>query len=169
MERAPAEAADDVADPVDDRPLADPAYSRRQNQVVSAVLIAAGAGAGVLAWRLDIGTAEKPGPGMWPLIVSIAMVVLAAVQLVRPTEGGDEERFTADAWIVAVGVVTLVAYAVLFERVGFEIPTAALLVVWLKVLGRESWLSTIAVSVGGVVALYLVFITALSVSLPHLI
>lgn len=159
----------DVDERVDAPPVADPAYARRLNAVVSAVLIAVGAGAGTLAWHLDIGSAAEPGPGMWPLIVSVAMVVLAAVQLIRPADGCDEERFTGAVWLVAVGAVSLVAYASLFERVGFEFPTLALLVLWLKVLGRESWFVTLAVSVGGVVALYLIFITALGVSLPHIV
>lgn len=160
---------DDVTAAADEPPRADDRYAHRLNTVVAAVLLVVGAGAALLAWRLDVGTAEEPGPGMWPLIVGIAMVALAAAQLLRPTESGPVERFTADTWIVAVGVVSLLAYTALFERVGFEIPTVALLVVWLRVLGRESWLSTVSVSLGGVVALYLIFVTALGVSVPHLI
>lgn len=160
---------DHVTESAEEPPPADGEYARRLNAIVSAVLILLGAGTALLSWRLGIGSAAEPGPGMWPLIVSIAMIVLAVVQLIRPTERGAEERFTADAWLVVAGVGTLVVYAALFERVGFEVPTIALLVVWLKVLGRESWVSTISISLGGVVALYLIFITALGVSIPHLV
>lgn len=42
------------------------------------------------------------------------------------------------------------------------------MVLWLKVLGRESWLVTAAVSASTTLVLYLLFITGLGVPLPRL-
>jgi putative tricarboxylic transport membrane protein len=144
-------------------------YARRQNVAAAAVPLVIGAVAAVASWRLGLGSLAEPGPGLWPLTVSVAMVVLGAVLVVQSRPTGDEERFGREAVIVGVAVVSLVGYALLFERVGFEIPTLALLVLWLKMLGRESWWATVAVSLVATAAVYLLFITALGVSLPHIV
>ncbi|KAB2340420.1 tripartite tricarboxylate transporter TctB family protein [Actinomadura rudentiformis] len=162
-------ARDDVADGDEDGPVRPSAsYARRQNVVAALVPLVIGAIAAVLSWQLGVGGLADPGPGMWPLVVSVAMVVFAAVQVLRSQPTGTEEKITGDALIVVVAVLSLAGYALLFERVGFEIPTVALLVLWLKVLGRESWRVTVALSLTATVAVYLLFITALGVSLPHL-
>jgi putative tricarboxylic transport membrane protein len=144
-------------------------YARRQNIIATAIPLAIGVVAAILSWRLGVGDLADPGPGLWPLVVSVAMVVIAAVLVVRSRPTGGEERFGRGAVIVVVAAGSLIGYALLFERVGFEIPTVALLVLWLKVLGRESWRMTVAVSLGVSVALYLLFITGLGVSLPHIV
>ncbi|MEU6642313.1 tripartite tricarboxylate transporter TctB family protein [Saccharomonospora sp. NPDC046836] len=151
----------------DARPSA--AYARRQNIIAAAVPLAVGAIAAVLSWQLGIGDLADPGPGLWPLIVSVAMVVVSAVLIVQSAPTGEEERFGRESLVVGVGVLSLLGYAFLFELVGFEIPTVALLVLWLKVLGRESWRVTIAVSLVASTAIYLLFIAGLGVSLPHIV
>ena len=40
--------------------------------------------------------------------------------------------------------------------------------VWLRVLGRESWRTSIIASVAIVAAFYLIFVVALRTSIPHL-
>ncbi|MFF5264324.1 tripartite tricarboxylate transporter TctB family protein [Actinomadura viridis] len=146
-----------------------PAYARVQNVVAALVPLVIGLVAAVMSWRLGVGSPAAPGPGLWPLLVGVAMVVAAALLAIRSRPRGDEEPFTRDSWTVAVAVASLLGYAFLFELVGFEVPTAALLVLWLKGLGRESWRLTVAVAATATAALYLLFITGLGVSLPHLI
>jgi putative tricarboxylic transport membrane protein len=160
---------DSESDRTDGSVAVEEGYARRQNLIAALVPLAVGVLAAVLSWQLGLGDLADPGPGLWPLIVSVAMVVLAAVLAARPAPTGEEERFGRESIIVAVAVVSLLGYALLFEQVGFEIPTAALLVLWLKVLGRESWMVTVAVSLGATAALYLLFITGLDVSLPHIV
>jgi putative tricarboxylic transport membrane protein len=155
--------------PVSEPPPVPPGYARRLNVVAALVPLAIGVVAGIMSWNLGVGTLPAPGPGMWPLVVSIAMVVASAVLVLQSRPRGDEERFTKDVVVVAVAAASLVAYAFLFELVGFEIPTVALLVLWLKGLGRESWRLTAVVAIVATAALYLLFITALGVSLPHII
>jgi putative tricarboxylic transport membrane protein len=159
--------ADDQVEDGPARPSA--SYARRQNIIAAVVPLAIGVITAVLSWQLGIGTLADPGPGLWPLVVSVAMVVFGAVLVLQSQPTGDEEKFTGEAVIVAVATVSLIGFALLFERVGFEIPTVALLVLWLKALGRESWRATIAVSIVTVAAIYLLFITALGVSLPHIV
>ncbi|MGP3911513.1 tripartite tricarboxylate transporter TctB family protein [Nonomuraea sp. 10N515B] len=144
-------------------------YERRLNLVAALVPLVIGVVAALMSWNLGVGSLSAPGPGMWPLVVSVAMVVIAAVLMLQSRPRGDEERFTKDVVTVAIAAASLIAYAFLFELVGFEVPTIALLVLWLKGLGRESWRMTAVVSVVATAALYLLFITGLGVSLPHII
>jgi len=126
--------------------------------------------AGLAAWaatRLGLGPLRDPGPGLWPLIAAVVMLAAAVSLVVRP-DVEVQERFTHETLLVFAALGSLIVYAFVFERVGFELPTVALLVLWLRVLARESWRITIAVSVGAVVAVALVFVVALDVNLPHL-
>jgi hypothetical protein len=158
-----AEVAQDLAD--ERPPSGGPAY-----QLVSAafVLLVGLAGAW-LAYGYGIGTLRRPGPGLWPFIVSCLIVVLAVVLMVVGRDLDDTEKFTRSSLLVAVGAATFVALGFLLPVIGFEIPAVLLGIVWLRFLGGESWRSTIVISVLTTAAFYGLFLYALSVPLPHLI
>ena len=137
-----------------------------QARVGALTALAVGVLAGWQAQRLGVGSLTAPGPGLWPLIVSVVLVLTGAAVALRP--GDDAEAIGREGWIVVLGSISLVAYTLLFEVLGFEIPTIALLVFWLKVLGREPWRTAATVAVGATVSVYLVFLVALGVALPHL-
>jgi hypothetical protein len=59
-------------------------------------------------------------------------------------------------------------FVLLVPRIGFEIPSVLVLALWLKVLGRESWLTTAVVSVTTTAVLYLLFVILLGTPLPRL-
>lgn len=65
--------------------------------------------------------------------------------------------------------MTLILLAVLIPTIGFETPSLLMMFVWLKLLGGESWRSSIVVSVVTVAAFYALFILGLGIPLPHLI
>ena len=137
-----------------------------QARVGALAALAVGVLAGWQARRLGVGSLTAPGPGLWPLIVSVVLVLTGAAVALRP--GDDAEAIGREAWIVVLGSLSLVAYTLLFEVLGFEIPTVALLVFWLKVLGGETWRTAVTVALGATVSVYLVFLLALGVALPHL-
>ena len=158
-----AEVAQDLAD--ERPPAGGPAY-----QVVAAlVVLALGLAGAWLAYGYGLGTLRRPGPGLWPFIVSCLIVVLAVVLLVVGRHLDDTEKFTRSSLLVAVGAATFVALGFLLPVVGFEIPAVLLGIVWLRFLGGESWRSTIVISVLTTAAFYGLFLYALSVPLPHLI
>jgi putative tricarboxylic transport membrane protein len=128
--------------------------------------LAVGVLAGWQAYRLGVGSLTDPGPGLWPFIVSVVLVITGAAVALRP--GDDAEAIGREAWIVVLGCLSLVAYTLLFEVVGFEIPTIALLVFWLRALGDEPWRTSVTIAVGATAVVYAIFILALGVALPHL-
>jgi putative tricarboxylic transport membrane protein len=118
------------------------------------------------ARELGVGSLTAPGPGLWPLVVGLVLAISGAAVAVRP--GDDAEPIGRDAWIVAVACLSLALYTVVIEIVGFELPTVLLLAFWLRGLGRESWRTTALVSAGATAAVWVVFVLALDVALPHL-
>jgi hypothetical protein len=138
------------------------------NVVVAVVVAALGVAAFVGSLSLGVGTARQPGSGTWPILISLALIVLGLALLPAVRRTADAERFAGPSWMVLVGVVTMVVFVALISVIGFEIPAAALTFVWLRFLGHESWRSSIITSLGVVVAFYLIFVAALSVPIPHL-
>ncbi|MCR8674562.1 tripartite tricarboxylate transporter TctB family protein [Micrococcus sp. HG099] len=140
------------------------------NLTASLVVIGLGIAGAVLAMGLGIGSISSPGPGTWPLVICVALVLLGVLQLVVGRRGREDgERFSRYSWLALAGLVSLVAMAVLMPMIGFEIPAFVLCIVWMKFLGGESWRSTILYSAIVVVAFYAIFIAALGTSIPHLI
>ena len=145
-------------------PAGGPAY-----QVVGAlVALAVGIGGMVLALDYGLGSLRRPGPGLWPFIISAVIGVLAVALLVVGRHLEDSERFTRASFLPAVGILTFIALAFLLPVVGFEIPSLLLCVVWLRFLGGETWRSTVVVSVCTVAAFYFLFLYGLRIPLPHL-
>ena len=145
-------------------PPGGPAY-----QVISSlVALAVGATGAVLAYGYGLGTLRRPGAGLWPFVVSMLIVALSLLLLVIGRRLQDSEKFTRASLLVLIGLATFVGVAVLLPIIGFEIPSLLLCVVWLRLLGGESWRSTAIVSLATVVAFYLLFLYGLRIPLPHL-
>jgi hypothetical protein len=158
-----AEVARDLAE--ERPPEGGPAY-----QVVAAlVVVSLGAAAAALALGYGLGSLRRPGPGLWPFVVSALIVVLGVVLLVIHRRLHDAEMFTRSSLLVLVGAATFLGLGLLLPTIGFEIPSILLGIVWLRFLGGESWRSTIAVSVATTAAFYVLFLYALKIPLPHLI
>jgi putative tricarboxylic transport membrane protein len=150
----------------EDRPPAGgPAY-----QTVGALVgIAIGLGGAVLAYDYGLGSLHKPGPGLWPFVVSVVIAALSVILLVVGRGLTDSEAFTRSSALPVIGAVTFVAFGLLMPLTGFEIPALALCVIWLRFLGGESWRNTLVISVLTTAAFYLLFLYGLRIPLPHLI
>jgi hypothetical protein len=163
LEELEAEVAQELAD--QRPPVGGPAY-----QIVAAlVVLVVGIGGAVLAHGYGLGSLRRPGPGLWPFVVSIVIVCLATVLLVIGRRLDDDEKFTRASFLALVGGATFIGLAVLMPTIGFEIPAVALCIVWLRFLGGETWRSTIVISVAMTAAFYLLFLYVLKIPLPHLL
>ncbi|MGR6964533.1 tripartite tricarboxylate transporter TctB family protein [Geodermatophilus sp. URMC 61] len=145
-----------------------PVAGTLSNLVTAVVVIALGVAALVGAAGLGLGAAAAPGPGTWPMLVAVVTVLIGVALLATARRAHDSERFTRTSLLVLVGLATMVVFVVLLPVIGFEIPAALLCFVWLRFLGAESWRLSLVLSVGLVVAFYVVFVGALGVPIPHL-
>jgi Tripartite tricarboxylate transporter TctB family len=145
-----------------------PAAGVVENTVIAAVVVALGIAGVFGSLALGIGTPRTPDSGMWPFLVSVVVVVLGIGLAAVARKTTDAERFTRASLLVVAGLATMVVFVLVIEVIGFEIPAALLTFVWLRFLGGEGWRTSVVVSLGVVVAFYLIFVGALSVPIPHL-
>lgn len=124
------------------------------------------------AARLDVGGLTRPGPGFFPLVLSlgllaVSVVLFAGAARARTAVTGEPPALlgTRPARLAAT-LGALVAYVLLFERIGFVTATTALLAFLFGALGRYRW----PVALGGALviafAARLVFDRWLQVRLP---
>ena len=120
-----------------------------------------------LLQAVDMGLGEltAPGPGLWPAIVSGLLLATAAVLLVvDPAE--DYEPWTVGTLRIVAGLVGLALFVVLFQALGFILPTALMLTAWLRFFAHEGWRMSLGLGIGGALVLHLVFVVALGVPFP---
>ena len=138
----------------------------RGESVFAAALIGVGflalyAGAG-----LPLGNLREPGAGFFPVVVAMAVILFAALSLVRWTDEAHRPGVERGSVVrVSISTATIAAYAWLLPTVGFVLCTTALLGVLLRGLGGAGWLSTITCAVGGAAGSYFLF-SRLGMPLP---
>ncbi len=128
-------------------------------------VLAVGVGALVGAVGLSIGSLTAPGPGLWPLIVALLLTGTALV-LVVVDDPADYERLTGGTARIVGGLAGLAVFVVAFEAIGFLLPAFLMLLLWLRVFGRESWGWSLGLAVVGSAGMWLLFDTALGVPFP---
>lgn len=143
--------------------------SRRYATAVALVPLGVGAAGIIGSFALGVGRPAEPGPGLWPLVVSVAITVFSLILAASLKAAGSAERFDRGALTVVAAIASLLGFVLLIERIGFEVPAVALLLLWLKVLGRERWPVSLGVAFGATAAVHLLFIVGLGVSLPHIV
>jgi len=155
------------SDPVDEDDA--PALAGRLSNWSAALvpgLIGLSAAVGSLV--LGIGSPAEPGPGLWPLIISVVIIAGSVLLMLKGPRAHGAEKFTGSSRPVLLGVLTIIGFIVALPTVGFEIPTLLLCFAWLYFLGRERLRLSIITSLVTTVLFYALFIMVLRVPLPRL-
>lgn len=118
---------------------------------------------------LGIGPFSNPRPGNWPLVIGIGIVAMSLFVFLAASKLPLPERLDRNSWRVMVALVTLLAFAGLVEVVGFELLCVLIIAIWMRFFGKESWRTTVVVSILTTATFYLIFVVALSVPIPHLL
>jgi putative tricarboxylic transport membrane protein len=118
---------------------------------------------------LPLGSLSNPGPGLWPLVVSVVILLASLALLIVEGQGANYERFTARTRLVVLGLISLGLFVILLEWIGFTVPAFLTFVFWLKALGGESWRLTLIVAVLSAAVLHVLFINLLGVPLPRIV
>jgi hypothetical protein len=126
----------------------------------------------VLLWQAYgiSGLSKLSGPGTVPTAVTAVMVVSAAAvlwQTIRkPTDRGETVRRDVLPGTVLLMAGLLATYGALLVPLGF-LPTSALfLVAAIKLLSGRGWGFTLAVALGSLLAIYLIFRIVFTVLMP---
>lgn len=136
-----------------------------------AAVAAVGAFVGVVALTYPLGSALRPGPGYFPMIVAGLLILLGIAVAVetRRYGAGDEEAEAQESWrpLVATSAALLI-FALTLEPLGYI--AASVLLVFVATLGerRRNWWTVLAIA--GFMAIFgtLVFITGLGLPIDPL-
>jgi hypothetical protein len=133
------------------------------------MFLAVGIGFAIGAGNYSLGTSARPGPGYFPLMLSVIMAIFGAIILFKSltieTEGGDPVGHIA--WkplLVIVGAI--VVFAVLLPRLGM-IVTIPVLIFLVSLAGDEfHWKGVLANAVVLTFGSWVIFIWGLKLTIP---
>ncbi len=147
--------------------------SKRKGRLVAGVLgLALGAWFSWYTWSaVPMGTQDRPGAGVFPLVVGIGMVVVSVLTIVEawltdavsgeirlPT--GEKRR------TVLLLAAAVVAFVALYPFLGQYLASSLFMIVALSVLGTRSWARNVVYGTAIGVAISTFFIEVLEVRLP---
>lgn len=139
--------------------------SKHLYRLAPLVLLLFGVATMLMAHDLSLGEFRAPGPGLWPFMVAALLTGTAAV-LLFIDDPDDYEPWTRGTVGIALGLVSLGVFIVLFQAIGFLVPAVLMLLVWLRLFAREPWRWAVPLAVLGAVAFHLIFVEALGVPFP---
>jgi len=123
------------------------------------------------AYRLSLGRAAVPGPGLFPFLLGAILLGLSVLYFFkawRDWQRKEEVRLWRGLrWgKVLLVVVALFAYGLLLEKVGFLFFTYALLMSLFRWLDRQKWYWVYGGAFGITLLCYVVFKIWLKIQLP---
>ena len=134
------------------------------DRIVGALLLAVAVWYGLTADQYQAGFSDPLGPAVFPQLLSVPLGLLSLYLIVRP----DPEP----AWVggralarQAAAVVTLLAYALALEWVGFIAATLVAVAILARLMGAN-WRQGAGVGAGLAVGLFLAFDKVLGLPLP---
>ena len=122
--------------------------------------------------RLGVGWQEVhgPRPGYFPFWVGLIIAVSALVNIVRallmPTDRNKAFVQVGQLKLVLAVLVPTAIYAALVGWIGIFVSSALFIAFFMRWLGKYRWWKVAVVSVGAVVAFYLIFDIWFQVPLP---
>lgn len=116
------------------------------------------------------GFTSLSGAGSMPMAATALMVLTAGIVLAKtlrlPSAQGQTVRRDILPPVVIMLALMLVTYGLLLRPLGF-LPTSALfLIAAIRILGQRSWIFSIAVSLGSLVVIWIVFRIVFTVLMP---
>jgi hypothetical protein len=135
-------------------------------------------------YSLKLGILISPGAGFLPFLCGIALIVLGIFWRLQAilTKSARKVGHAGDPVAAAFEVEpaslpgsrlklclafgTTVAYAYLFERVGFFLSTLLFMLGWQVVVERQRWLKAVVITVLCAAAMYTLFKLLLHIELP---
>jgi hypothetical protein len=112
---------------------------------------------------LGIGTLDRPGGGLWMVILGSLLLVFSAVIAVQGHRFQPPRRVGLRRIAFVAG--GLIAFPVLYTVAGFVIAGAVMLLLISRFAAQESWRSALLVSVLAPLVVYAAFALALGVNL----
>ena len=121
--------------------------------------------------RLGLGSPDTPGPGLFPFLAGVAIVVPQCVVLIRFfSRGGEDDRAASSAGslrTLAALVGIFCGWIVVMPLVGYVVITFVAVVAFARVLGLAGWTKPLALAAATALGIYLLFERLLFIDLPR--
>ncbi len=118
------------------------------------------------AYQLNIGQISKPGPGLWPFILSIALLSCSIINIIKSVRPDNYEKFTPKSKLVLYSLAAIAGFIVIMNLLGVVPAVIVLLLFQLRIVGAETWKSTVLVTAAMTVFVYVVFSLWLKIPFP---
>ncbi len=124
------------------------------------------------SYRLGLSTANRPGPGFFPFIATIAIGLIAAFRLVNSIrisapDDHSELGLTGEARLVLYVIAGMTAYAFLLDFLVFLLCTFLLVAFYLKIIAARGWLVTLSFAAAVALTSHLFFDVLLKAEWPR--
>ena len=140
--------------------------------VASIVWFVFGALTVALSLQLPMGSARMPGTGLFPLVLGLALMALAAGQGLReylerpkapaaPTPGEAQASRRVAQFMAAV-----IAATALLQPLGYVASSFLLMLMLLAVFGLRRWGVVVAIAAGSAAASWVIFVLWLNIPMP---
>lgn len=139
--------------------------------IVGAVSLALSIGYLIQAMGMPSGTLDNPGPGMFPVGVGFAAIVVSLIVVVEGltgagTRGSMDLPTGFERRQVLLFMGTLIGFIVLLPLLGMYISAAIYVIATLKFLGKMSWVRSAIIGLIIGVAVTWIFSEVLEIPLP---
>ena len=142
--------------------------SRTGETVVCAVLLAIAIGTGITSAGMPMGSYNLPGPGVFPLALSVLLAAGAGLRIawlhVRPAEEAGEIRLGHRNIVIVC--LALAGVAVGLERAGFLLTAGVFLVVLYRAFSEATWWRVIVSAAAALAGFHLFFERFIGITLP---
>ena len=142
--------------------------SRTGETAVCAVLFAIAVGTGLASAGMPMGSYNLPGPGVFPLALSVLLGAGAMLRIgwlhLRPAEEAGEIRLGHRNIVIVC--LALAGVAVALERAGFLLTAGVFLVVLYRAFSDATWWRVVVSAAAALAGFHLFFERFIGVTLP---
>lgn len=121
------------------------------------------------ARKLPFGALKSPQAGFFPVILAILLFIFSLAVLAEAAKGeeaNDSVERPRNLARIGLALAALVAFAFLFERLGYMGSAFLFIAFLLRAVERQKWWLVVAVAFSTSLVSYLIFARLLSMSLP---
>jgi putative tricarboxylic transport membrane protein len=122
---------------------------------------------GLASWGFGLGSPRSPGPGFWPILVTLSIAGLGAALVLRPDRDLRAPSSADSRWpSLGLALATLGFFVLALEPLGYPMATGLLLLVqWRWVEGRP-WRMSLLMAFAAAAVSFVLFRFLLRVPLP---
>ena len=121
------------------------------------------------ALKLPFGRTNAPGAGFFPAVLAALLAVVSLIGLIAAFRDAGEQQISESRLVwkkIILTVTALLAFAFIFEYVGYLVTTFLFVAFLLRIVERKSWTQAGAVALSASLVSYIIFGLLLGAPLP---